>query len=397
MIITNPLDTDVYKFYMQQVIFHQFPVMVNVQYDFKLRNHPKGTLVPLEETINKEVEHLCKVKFARKDIDILRKLGVFKEDYLGELKNFHLCTEDINISVKKGELDIKIIGDWFDTILFETPTLSIVSESYMDTKIEKFGDSLYNTMVSNLNDKIDYLNSYTKKLVKPLNLADFGSRRRAKKRWHGYILKKLRDELVNVNFGTSNVMFGDNLGIPIIGTQAHEFFQGCQALTTLRNSTKYALQKWMDEYRGKLGIALTDTVGMDAFLEDFDLYFAKLYDGGRQDSGVPYEWSNKFINHLNYLGIDPRTKKGVYSDGLNFERMIGIDRVYNDKINTAFGIGTYITNDVGITPLQIVIKMVRCNGQPVAKISDSPGKQMCKDKRYLNLVRNTFNIKRELE
>jgi nicotinate phosphoribosyltransferase len=153
------------------------------------------------------------------------------------------------------------------------------------------------------------------------------------------------------------------------------------------------LQKWADEYRGDLGIALTDTIGVDAFLRDFDLYFAKLYDGVRHDSGDPYEFANKVITHYNSLNIDPLTKTIVFSDGLDFPRAIKLAKKFHNKIKVAFGIGTNLLNDFStFTPLQIVMKLTKVNGRPVAKLSDSPGKTMCKDKMYLKYLKKVFNV-----
>jgi nicotinate phosphoribosyltransferase len=155
------------------------------------------------------------------------------------------------------------------------------------------------------------------------------------------------------------------------------------------------LQKWADVYRGDLGTALSDTLGFDAFLNDFDMYFAKLFDSCRHDSGDTYIWCDKLITHYTKYRIDPMTKTAIFSDGLNFQKMIDIYHRYDNKIKVSFGIGTDLTNDCRVKPLQIVIKMTRCNGRPVAKISDSPGKQMCEDPEYLRYLASRFNIPKE--
>jgi len=168
-------------------------------------------------------------------------------------------------------------------------------------------------------------------------------------------------------------------------------------MVRLSDSQKYAFQTWADVYRGDLGIALSDTLGMDAFFTDFDVYFSKLFDGARHDSGSPDVWCDRLIEHYRAMGIDPMTKTAVFSDGLTFPEMIRLHKKFSDKINVSFGIGTNLTNDCGIKPLQIVIKMSRCDGRPVAKISDSPGKQMCEDKEYLKYLASVFNISKEKE
>ena len=183
------------------------------------------------------------------------------------------------------------------------------------------------------------------------------------------------------------------LDILYIGTMAHEWEQAHQQLTSLQDSLKMALDVWAHEYRGDLGIALSDTLGFDAFLNDFDLYFCKLFDGCRHDSGDPYKWTEKLIRHYKDMGIDPKTKRAVYSDGLNFKKANDLYEEFSSQIKTSFGIGTWLTNDTGIEPLQIVIKMVECNGYPIAKISDDPAKGMCENKNYLNYLTSILQQK----
>jgi nicotinate phosphoribosyltransferase len=174
---------------------------------------------------------------------------------------------------------------------------------------------------------------------------------------------------------------------------AHEYLQACQALgPNLRQFQKFAFEKWAEEYRGDLGIALSDVVGVDAFLKDFDLYFCKLFDGARHDSGDPFEWGEKIIAHYQRHRVDPRSKTLVFSDGLDFPKAIELYKAFAERSKPVFGIGTNLTNDLGYKPLNVVIKMTRCDDQPVAKISDSPGKAMCKETWFLRSLAHTFNI-----
>ena len=174
---------------------------------------------------------------------------------------------------------------------------------------------------------------------------------------------------------------------------AHEYLQACQSLgPRLIYSQQFALERWAQEYRGELGIALSDVYGIDAFLRDFDLYFCKLFDGARHDSGNPFEWGEKVIAHYEKLGINPKTKQLVFSDGLTIESAIAVFNHFKDRAQVSFGIGTSLTNDVGYSPLQIVIKMIECNGHPVAKVSDSPEKTMCRDESYLAYLKQVFHI-----
>ncbi len=227
----------------------------------------------------------------------------------------------------------------------------------------------------------------------PFLVSDFGTRRRYSLEWQKHVVESFHRSSPHVFRGTSNVLLAKELNITPIGTMAHEFLQAFQALDVrLRNFQKAALEAWVQEYRGDLGIALTDVVGMDAFLRDFDLYFAKLFDGLRHDSGDPYEWGDKAYAHYRQLKIDTKTKMLTFSDGLTLQKAWELHQYFKDRFKVSFGIGTNLTNDMGQTPLNIVLKLVECNGQSVAKISDSPGKTMTDNDTFLAYLRQVFDI-----
>ena len=188
-------------------------------------------------------------------------------------------------------------------------------------------------------------------------------------------------------------MLAMRYGLRPLGTMAHEYLQACQALgPRLRDSQIFAFETWAREYRGDLGIALSDVYGLDAFLRDFDMYFCKLFDGARHDSGDPFEWGERLIRHYTANRVDPASKTLVFSDSLTFDLMKALYRRFHERVVVRFGIGTNLTNDLGYKPLAIVIKMVGCNGQPVAKLSDDPGKNMVTDHDYLQYLRKVFDI-----
>ncbi|GAH42788.1 unnamed protein product [marine sediment metagenome] len=310
-----------------------------------------------------------------------------KHDYVDVLKYFQLDRDNVVCWVEDNELKIHIgdgMASWFDTILFEVPVLAIVSETYFADKEVK---------PLECQDRLDSKIKLLKEQNSDIKFADFGTRRRIAKGWQEHMLRCLKIKLPNNFIGTSNVMFAKKLNIKPIGTMAHEWIQACQALTRLRDSQKYAFQKWADEYRGDLGIALSDTLGMGAFFNDFDMYFAKLFDGARHDSGDPYVWCDKLIKHYESMNIDPMTKTAIFSDGLDFTKALALHKEFKTRIRTSFGIGTNLTNDCGLEPLAIVVKMTKCDGDPVAKISDSPGKAMCNDLDYLKYLRSQFSIR----
>ena len=383
MIINSLLDTDFYKFTMQQVVFHQFPD-VNVEYKFKLRNYPPNTLLKHKDRIEKEVDNLCKLRFTSSELQYLRSIPFLSDGYIEFLRMFQLNRDNIDVTERDGALHIDIHGTWLNTILFETPVLAIVSECN--------SPELTPASMEHLDFKINYIRKYCKR---PFRFIDFGTRRRHSRVWQNTMITTFRKYVPECFVGTSNVMFARLHNIKPIGTMAHEFVQAMQALTRLEDSQKYAFQCWANEYRGQLGIALSDTLGIDVFLRDFDLYFCKLFDGVRQDSGDPYDIANKVISHYYSLGVDPLTKTLVFSDGLTIPKAIELNEYFSDFINCSFGIGTNLTNNDWFNPPQIVIKMTRCNGKPVAKISDSKGKQMCEDTEYLKYLSSIFNIERE--
>ena len=264
--------------------------------------------------------------------------------------------------------------------------MSIVNEIYFE---KDYNIHSISTGVENLSYMIEQIRNRNNIIF---NFADFGTRRRFSREWHDYVVGRLAVETGNCFIGTSNLFFAMKHAVNPIGTMAHEWLMGCQGLTELKDFQKFALQTWVNEYRGDLGIALSDTVGVDCFLTDFDMYFSKLFDGARHDSGDPYVWCNKLIKHYKSMNINPLGKCAVFSDGLSVISALEINDMFCRIINCSFGIGTSLTNSLGVKPIQIVMKLVKVNGKPVAKISDSPGKQMCEDKLFLAKLRETFSL-----
>jgi nicotinate phosphoribosyltransferase len=383
MIIESLLDTDLYKFSQQQAVLHQFP-STDARFKFKCRNEGVKFTKEQFDEINRQILHLCELHFDTEELKYLSTIYFLKPDYIDFLRNFRLRKEYIKIGLVDGVLDITIKGPWVHTILFETPVLSIVNEVYFNL-----------TDKDTLSETITGSNKLYKKIHSVLSFgdpdfkfSDFGARRRFSRSWQNTVVGTLKGELPQNFVGTSNVYFAYKHGIKPIGTMAHEWIQAGQALTNIKDSQKFMLQKWADEYRGELGIALSDTLGLDVFLRDFDSYFAKLFDGVRHDSGDPIEAGEKIIKHYEKLHIDPKTKTIVFSDSLDIIKAIGLYEYFHKRIKVSFGIGTNLTNDLEREPLNIVIKMTHCNGQPVAKISDNSGKGMCEDENYLKMLKS---------
>ena len=389
MIIQSLLDTDLYKFTMMQVVLHHFPG-AQVEYKFKCRNRGID-LVPLLPEIRAEIAELCSLRMREHELSYLRSLRFMKSDFVDFLGLFKFNGKYVSVEADPelpGEIDITIRGPWLHTILYEIPILAIVSEVYFRNTQPRAG---FEEGRRRLRAKIDTVRGLDPSLE--FKISDYGTRRRFSLAWHEEVIRTLKDDIPQLFAGTSNVWLAMRNNITALGTVAHEYMQACQALgPRLRDSQAFAFEMWAKEYRGDLGIAISDTYGMDAFLRDFDLYFCKLFDGARQDSGDPFVWGEKLIAHYIRSRVDPRTKTLIFSDSLTIPKAIEIAQRFTGRAKLAFGIGTNLTNDVGFDPLQIVIKMTECNGQPVAKLSDSPGKTMSKDEGYLAYLRQVFGI-----
>jgi nicotinate phosphoribosyltransferase len=390
MIITSLLDTDLYKFTMMQAVLHQFPG-AQVEYGFKCRN-PGVALAPYVAEIKDEIRSLCRLQFQTAELNYLRSLRFMKSDFVDFLGLFRLNEKCITVEgLPSGEIDIRIQGPWLHTILFEIPVLAIVNEVYF-RNTQQVPDFIEGRR--RLDEKIKLLQAPD---LAALRIADYGTRRRFSKAWQEEVLRVLQARLGAAGTGqlagTSNALFAMKLGLTPLGTMAHEFLQACQSLgPRLRDSQVFAFESWAKEYRGDLGIALSDVYGISAFLRDFDLYFCKLFDGARHDSGDPFAWGERLLEHYRQNRVDPRTKTLIFSDGLTVPRTIELFQRFQGRCQLAFGVGTNLTNDLGYEPLQIVIKMLRCNGQPVAKLSDTPAKNMCEDAAYLAYLKQVFQI-----
>ena len=388
MIIQSLLDTDLYKFSMMQVVLHHFPA-AQVEYRFQCRT-PGIDLSPYLAEIEAEIDALCELRFTEQELAYLGRLRFIKSDFVDFLGLFHLPRKCITLrrADVQGAIDISVKGPWLHTILFEIPVLAIVNEVYcrhvFPTPDPEEGRR-------RLREKIDLVLNESD--LSSFRVAEYGTRRRYSRQWHEEVIAILKSSMGKHFAGSSNVDMAMRHGLTPIGTMGHEYLQACQALgPRLRDSQVFALETWAKEYRGDLGIALSDVYGLDAFLRDFDMYFCKLFDGARHDSGDPFNWGERMIAHYNANRVDPRTKTLVFSDALTFPLAIEIARRFQGRCIVSFGIGTNLTNDIGLKPLQIVMKMVQCNGQPVAKVSDAPEKTMCDDPAYLAYLRHVFNL-----
>ena len=390
-VIHSLLETDLYKFTMWQTMLHWHP-QTQAEYSFVCRNTPAYPLAELLADVNRELDHLCTLRFAEDELAYLGALRFIKSDFVDFLRIFQFQRVFISARTDGDTLQVIANGPQVHVMAFEIFVLAIVNELYF----RRFdAESALAVGRERLQAKIATLRAFGAEAPRrnPFEFFDFGVRRRYSGAWQREVVETLKAAVPQYFRGSSNVLLAKELGMVPIGTMAHDYLQTFQALgVRLRDSQKAALEEWVQEYRGDLGVALTDVVGMDAFLADFDLYFAKLFDGLRHDSGDPVVWGEKALAHYAKLRIDPHTKRLVFSDGLTIETALALYRHFADRTQTGFGIGTSLSNDVGLTPLNIVMKLTRCNGQPVAKLSDSPGKTLCDDQTFLAYLRQVFNV-----
>lgn len=387
MFIRGLLDNDQYKFTMQQAILKLGFTATPVVYKFKCRNEGID-FRPVFNLIKEEINILKHFVLTKRELEFMKSIRYFSKEYLQLLKYFKFDPDLINVSINEetGELDITIKGGWFQTILYEVPILSIVSQAYMS----QFNIDI-NYSIKRLHDKLELIAPY-----KHFRFRDFGTRRRESVHFHDILIRDCK-EIVPIQFkGTSNLYLSMKHHVPSFGTMAHEWLQAHQQLGyRVADSQKMALENWIKVYRGDLGIALADVINTDAFLKDFDdPFFYKLFDGVREDSEPdPKTFGHKIINFYLMNKIDPLRKTIVFSNSLDFEKALKLYWEFHNLIGITFGIGTYLTNDNGIVkPLNIVLKMVQCNGQPVAKISNSPGKGMCESPEYIAYLKSVFGI-----
>lgn len=404
-IMTSLLETDLYKISMGQAIFHQFPSF-KTTWTFKCRNKDVKFTSAMVDEIKNQINEYCKLSFKEEELEYLRNIGVkrdrngivtkkgwIKDSYIDFLRIWHPRYEEFEISDKaECGLSIEAKGTWMNTSMYEIPTLAIVNEVYF--RLAHNYDDLRKQFENKLNAKISLLKNGTYELG---HFSEFGLRRRLSAECQEMAVKKLKETKTDGNFifvGTSNVYLAKKYGLTPVGTMAHEWImcvgQGNRAINPAY-SNLYAMRTWVNEFKVQNGTVLTDTITTDCFLRDFDEEFATVFSGVRHDSGDPFVWGDKMIEHYKSLGIDPLSKTLLFSDSLNFEKATKLKRYFDGKAKVAFGIGTYLANDTDVQPLNIVMKTTSCNGGDVAKISDTPGKGMCKNPEYVDYLQRSID------
>ena len=391
-IVISLLDTDLYKFNMDQVIFHKHTDLCG-EYYFKCRNTDVKFTPEMLDEINDQIDYLCRLRFTHEELDYLRSIRFIKNDFVEFLRLWHPIREYVHTSLSDdGQLEIVVKGPLFSAMQFEIYLLEIVNEVYFRMNYDY--EALRRSAWDRLEEKIREFNEG----VYTFKFAEFGCRRRLSREWEGVVIKRLAEETKNC-VGTSNVYYAMKYNITPIGTYAHEFVQMYQGIDKipLAYTNYYAMKDWYEEYQGDNGTALTDTVTTDLFLMDFNRSMVNNYTGVRHDSGDPYAWGEKIIAHYEKYGVDPKTKQLLFSDSLDFDRAQGLYDYFKDRAKVSFGIGTFCSNDTSEQALNIVIKLQYVNGRPVAKLSDTPSKAMCRDEHYLEYLKRSVEFRLERE
>ena len=385
-IITSLLEQDMYKFSMGQAIYHQFSDY-KTTWTFKCRNTDVHFTEEMVEEIKEQIQTFCKLRFTEEELMYLENICWIKGSYVDFLRLWQPRYEDFEITADdECGLSVETRGTWLNTSMYEIPTLAIVNEVYF--KMAYNYADLYEDYKERLGRKLELLVSGQYYIS---SFSEFGLRRRLSSEAQNYLVEKLKNTKYcsSTLVGTSNVYLARKHNLTPVGTMAHEWIMCVGQGNHKHNpaySNWYALDAWVKEYGILNGTALTDTITTDCFLKDFQLTYATLFSGVRHDSGDPKLWGDKMIEHYRSLGIDPMTKTLLFSDSLDFERADEVFRYFRERIKVAFGIGTYLSNDTMVPALNIVMKITKCNGQDVAKISDAPGKSMCKNDEYVDYL-----------
>ena len=396
-IITSLLETDLYKFSMGQAIYHQFPAYTTT-WTFKCRNQDVRFTQEMVEEIREQIKAYCCLTFTEEELSYLKEITWFKQSYIDFLRLWHPRYEDFEITTDaECGLSLETKGTWLNTSMYEIPTLAIINEVYF--RMQYPYEELSTSFEQKLDEKIEWLKTGKYEIA---TFSEFGLRRRLSAEAQDTAVRKLSDSPLGASrfVGTSNVYLARKYHIKPVGTMAHEWIM-CVGQGNHRHnpaySNWYALDAWVKEYGILNGTALTDAITTDCFLRDFRLTYSTLFSGVRHDSGDPKEWGDKMIRHYTSLGIDARTKTLLFSDSLDFAKADELFRYFDGRAKVAFGIGTYLSNDTHVPALNIVMKTTLCNGQDVAKISDTPGKGMCKNPQYVEYLQRCIEWRMEHE
>ena len=401
-IITNLSDNDAYKYSMGQMFVHQFPD-ATCEWTYKNRDPERKFTREMIEEINYQLDLYSRLRYTTWELEHFAKINHIKGDYVKFLAQYTVDRNNITCTYaeKIQQPDIHFRGYNEYESYHEVPTMAIVSEVWfrMNYTKEQQEEIIYDAKARFL----EKLRMLVEGKITIGQFSEFGTRRRFCKEFQEWALKTLftwmqiYPILKKLFVGTSNVYFSFLFGWNPKGTMAHEANELVGQGYDWHNpaySNYYLMKHWIKEYGVKNGIFLTDCITTDCFLLDFIDTYATVFAGLRHDSGDPIVWGEKMIAHYVKLGIDPKTKTLLFSDSLDFERASKIYEHFKDRVNVAFGIGTWLLNDTGhFKPMNQVIKLTEVNGIPVCKISDAPGKFMGKNEEYHQYLQRAIDYR----
>lgn len=386
-IVSSLLQTDLYKMSMQAAIVQKYP-RAKVAYQFINRGKtpfPDGFALELRE----QVSAMADLRLQQEEREYLEKTcHYFPPPYFDYLNGYRFNPAEVGITQRGGDLQIEI-GEayWHRAVLWEVTLMGLISDLYFKMTHPE-GIAHRRSELQKLNtDKAKQL------IMNGAKFTDFGTRR-------SYSFQNQMDVCHDMQqcygskgvfLGTSNPYIAMKLGLPLLGTHAHEWVSGIAALKGYAHANLEMMTAWSDVYEGDLGTALTDTFGTDAFLEDFTTKYAKLFDSVRHDSGDPFVFVDKIVAHYKKLRIDPMSKTIIFSNALTVNSYIELNDYCRGKIQCSAGIGTHFSNDVGVKPLNMVIKLVSIDGRHAIKLSDDPGKEVG-DPKTIDMVKFMLNI-----
>jgi len=380
-VLTSLLDNDFYKFTMQCGVVQLFP-KTKARYTFINRGKhefPEG----FDKALRAAVDAMAELKLTKDEKAFLVKNCPYLSPlYLDFLEGYRYNPSEVHIAQEGNDLKVTVEGHWYRTILWEVPLLAIISELYYQlTNATAWTDA---QVIANTREK--------ELLYKELGVvfAEFGTRRRHSYHVHDIVMRTLLEGYSSTFIGSSNVHFAMKYKVKPIGTHAHEWFMFHAAEYSYKMANALSLEHWVDVYRGDLGVALSDTYTTDVFFKQFDKKFSKLFDGVRHDSGDPIVFAEKTIAHYKKMGIDPLSKYIIFSDGLNPKKVQAITEACKGKI------GTDLTNDVGLRPMNIVMKLTEVltsddEWVPTVKLSDEPNKHTG-DPKMIALAKGILGI-----
>lgn len=404
--IESLLETDLYKFNMDNLYFTQYSDYT-AKWAYKCRNRKDGSVVQFTKEdvaeVNRQLDHLCTLTLTREEIDALMKEATWLTPaYRYFLSLLRLDRSQVRVSYVENEPSHMIIeaGGDFDPLMvntfFEIYVLSIVNEVYFYNHNPNHAE-LEAEAMRRIDQKVAMIASGEYRLGA---FSEFGLRRRFSRKVQDYLIRAFATAQKSGVFGdsiflgTSNVYLALKHGVKLIGTVAHEAIEAIGQGNPMYNpaySNRLMMDAWQRQYKGRNGIYLTDCVRTDVFLKDLTRNDVRVWDGFRHDSGDPYAWGNKMIDAIKERGGDPLQKTLLFSDSLDFERATKLYDYFHGRARVGFGIGTYLSNDCGLEPLNQVMKVIECNGRPVAKISDTEGKLMCRDAEYVDWLKRTLD------